>query len=289
MSGQPTVPAATVVVPTRDRHASLRRALTALAAQETARTWELVIVDDGSTPPIAEQHLPAGLPAVRVLPTGGVGPARARNAGLAAATGDVVLFTDDDTEPAPTWIDAALAFLDAAPEHVGVEGPVASPPYDPLFGMSLRATSPGQYWTCNVGFRRSVLQRLGGFYEGFPFAHCEDLDLAYRALEHGPIGWAEGMRIVHHPRALSFAQLADRGRLTVSEIDLFARHRERYGRLRRVPARVFPLFSSIGFLRIMAAEARRAPLRRGPRALALAARFELRVLGGVLRGPRART
>ena len=289
MSGPPAVPAATVVLPTRDRHASLRRALIALAAQETARTWELVIVDDGSTPPVSEADLPAGLPAVRVLPTGGVGPAQARNAGLGAATGDVVLFTDDDTEPAPTWIDAALAFLDDAPEHVGVEGPVASPPYDPLFGMSLRATSPGQYWTCNVGFRRPVLQRLSGFYEGFPFAHCEDLDLAYRALEHGPIGWAEAMRIVHHPRALSFAELADRGRLTVSEIDLFARHRERFGRMRRVPARAFPLVSSIGFLRIMATEARRAPLRRGPRALALAVRFEFRVLGAVLRGPRART
>ena len=282
----PGKPLATVVVATRNRHESLRRTLAALARQETVHPWELVVVDDGSEPPVDEALLDA-LPAARVLRSGGVGPARARNAGLAAARGEQLLFTDDDTEPAPEWVDAALGFLGGAPDHVGVQGPVESPPFDPLFAVSLEADSPGHYWTCNIGFRRAVLEDLGGFHEGFPFAHCEDLDLAYRALARGPIGWAPAMRIVHHPREQTLAQLARRGRLTVSEITLFARHRERFGRLRRLPARLFPLFSSAGFLRIMAAEARRAPLRRGPRALALALAYELRVLAGVLRGPRA--
>ena len=42
---------ATVVVPTRNRPDSLRRTLRALAAQRTDRSWELVVVDDGSDPP----------------------------------------------------------------------------------------------------------------------------------------------------------------------------------------------------------------------------------------------
>jgi GT2 family glycosyltransferase len=276
-------PLATVVVATRDRHESLRRTLAALARQDTQRAWELVVVDDGSEPPVGDELL-AGLPAARIVRSGGVGPARARNAGVAAARGEVVLFTDDDTEPAPGWAAAAIGFLGGAPDHVGVQGPVASPPFDPLFAVSLEADSPGHYWTCNIAFRRDVLERLGGFYDGFPFPHCEDLDLAYRALALGPIGWAREMRIVHHPRSQSLAQLARRGRLTVSEIVLFARHRERFGRLRRLPARLFPLFSSVGFLRAMAREARRDPLARGPRAMALAVAYEGWVIGGVLRG-----
>jgi GT2 family glycosyltransferase len=275
-------PLATVVVPTRDRHESLRRTLDALRRQETDRAWELVVVDDGSEPPVAEALL-EGLPAARIVRSGGMGPARARNAGVAAAQGEHVLFTDDDTEPAPAWVESALAFLEDAPEHVGVQGPVASPPFDPLFAVSLEADVPGHYWTCNIAFRRSVLEDLGGFYDGFPFAHCEDLDLAYRALARGPIGWAPGMRIVHHPRSQSLGQLAGRGRMTVSEMTLFARHPERFGRLRRLPARLFPLFSSAGFLRVMAREANRAPAARLPRALLLAVGYEFHVLAGMLR------
>ena len=45
-----------MVVPTRDRVASLRRTLRALAAQRTERAWELVVVDDGSSPPVAEEQ-----------------------------------------------------------------------------------------------------------------------------------------------------------------------------------------------------------------------------------------
>jgi GT2 family glycosyltransferase len=273
------------VLPTRDRHESLRRTLAALTRQETARAWELVVVDDGSEPPVDESLL-AGIPGARIVRSGGVGPARARNAGLAAARGEQVLFTDDDTEPAAGWVDAALAFLEQAPDHVGVQGPVESPPFDPLFAVSLEADAPGQYWTCNIAFRRAVLEALGGFYDGFPFAHCEDLDLGYRALAHGPIGWAPGMRIVHHPRTQTLAQLARRGRLTVSEVTLFERHRDRFGRLRRLPARLFPLFSSAGFLRVMAREARRAPITRAPRALALTVGYELNVLAGILKPAR---
>jgi GT2 family glycosyltransferase len=277
-----TAPAATVVLPTRDRHESLARTLRALARQRTERPWELVVVDDGSEPPV-DAALLDGLPAARIVRGAGAGPARARNAGIAAARAAVILFTDDDTEPAPTWVEAALARLEQAPGDVGVQGPIESPPFDPLFAVSLEADAPGRYWTCNIGFRRAVLERLSGFHEGFPYAHCEDLDLAYRALGEGPIGWAPEMRMVHHPRRQSLAQLAGRGRLTVSEITLFARHRERFGRLRRLPARLFPLFSSAGFLRVMAHEARRDPLRRVPRAIALAVIYELHVLAGILR------
>jgi glycosyltransferase involved in cell wall biosynthesis len=238
-----TQPLISVVIPTRDRHASLRRTIAALAAQETARPWELVVVDDGSTPPLGPDAI-AGIERAQIVRREGGGPARARNAGLGATGGEIVLFTDDDTEPAPTWIEAAAAHLEAHPRDLGVEGTVRSPEYDPLYAHSLANDAPGAYWTCNIGFRRAVLADIGGFSDDYPYPHCEDLDMAYRALRRGSIGFAPAMAILHHPKPLSARQWMLRGRMTTSEIVLFDRFRERFGRAARLPARLFPLASA---------------------------------------------
>ena len=209
MSAAPDV---SVVIPTHNRRQSLRRTLRALAGQETARSFEVVVVDDGSAPPVTAEDLAPLATARRVDGPGRGRAAGARNAGIAAARGRVVLFTDDDTEPAPDWLETAAAFLDAHPDHVGVEGPVVSPPYDPLYAYSMEVEAPGAHVTCNLGFRADVLERLGGFdEEAFGF-HCEDVDLGLRARRIGPIGYANGMEVLHHPRRLTLRQLAGRGR-----------------------------------------------------------------------------
>ena len=264
----PEAPTASVVIPSRDRPESLARTLEALRQQETARPWELIVVDDGSSPPLAGELL-KGLPDARLVRRDGVGPARARNAGIAEARGRYVLFTDDDTEPLPGWLDAAVCHLERHAADAGVEGRVESPPFDPLHAHSLRNDAPGGYWTCNIEYRKQVLDRLGGFDEGFPFPHCEDLDLAFRALREAPIGYEPGMAIIHHPRELGYRELVGRGRLASSEIRLFERHRERYGRVRRLPARLFPLVQSLAYWRYVLRAAGRRP-RRIARALALA-------------------
>ena len=178
---------ATVVVPTRDRPADLARLMNTLAGQRTQRSFDVVLVDDGSEPPVARETFDAELE-LRVVRRGGGGPAAARNAGAAAASGGYLLFTDDDTEVAPTWVEAACEFLDGHVEHVGVEGPVGSPPFDPLYEQSLENGAPGAYWTCNIAYRRDAFEQLGGFLEDFPDPHCEDLDLAYRAEGSGRSG-----------------------------------------------------------------------------------------------------
>jgi hypothetical protein len=100
------------------------------------------VVDDGTEPPIDSSRL-APLADGRVGHGHGSGPAAARNAGTLAARGAYVLITDDDTEAAPTWVDAACEFLERHPDHVGVEGPVGSPPFDPLYEHSLENDARG--------------------------------------------------------------------------------------------------------------------------------------------------
>jgi glycosyltransferase involved in cell wall biosynthesis len=285
---------ASVVIPTRDRPTDLMRVLSSLRNQQTPRTFEVIVVDDGSVPPL-DPALLAGLDNARMVRGEGRGPAVARNAGIAAATSDTILLTDDDTEPAPGWIEAACAFLDGNRKSVGVEGPVSSPAYDPLYEHSLENNRPGAYWTCNIAYRRSTLATLDGFHEEFPTPHCEDLDLAYRALALGPIGFSEQMAIVHHPRSLTLRKLIDRGRMAASEAVLFERHRERFGRARSLPPALFPITSAIYGWKARL-EAERGSLR-SPRRLArfvVAAAGHLAVVTATtfraaLRSPRADT
>jgi hypothetical protein len=53
------------------------------------------------------------------------------------------------------------------------------------------------------------------------------------------------MSVVHHPRPLPLRRWIGRARLTGSEAVLFARHRDRFGRSARLPARLFPVASAL--------------------------------------------
>src|SRR5439155_24605723 len=106
------------------------RCLVALEAQATSRSYEVIVIDDGSSPPVA---IPGALPRVRCVRSQGVGPAAARNTGIHLAAGETVMFTDDDTIPSRHWIEAACQFLETNRDYVGVEGPVLSRPVDLLY------------------------------------------------------------------------------------------------------------------------------------------------------------
>ncbi len=207
---------ATVVIATRDRPSDLARCLHALDAQEGAAAFEVIVVDDGSEPPVAQQL--GGRMDLRVIRTPGIGPGLARNAGVAAASGDLILFTDDDVVVDPRWIEHALAHVDANPGDAGVEGVVRSPPWDPLYEYSIETSAPGHHWTCNIAYRRSVLLTVGGFAACFPTAHGEDRDLGLRVAAMGPIGFEPLMIVTHTPRAMSARQMVDRGRLVASDL-----------------------------------------------------------------------
>jgi glycosyltransferase involved in cell wall biosynthesis len=199
---------------------------------------EVILVDDGSTPPVD----PAVADGARLLRTPGLGLASARNVGLQAAGGDIVCFTDDDCEPDPRWVDEAITHLTQHPEHSGVQGPVVSDAWDPLRGHSLSYEQPlpGRFYGANIAYRRQLLLREGGFSERLNPYHGEDLDMAFRMLKHGPIGWSPAMRVRHRPQTLTFAQLAARGRFAHHEVYLHQRYAEYFGRARFLPHALFP-------------------------------------------------
>lgn len=103
-----------VVIPAHNRPALLQDAVASVMAQ-THHDWQLVIVDDGSQPPVDAGSLAAAanIDSVLVRHEVAQGVARAKNAGVRAATGEIVTILDDDDLLAPTALETICrAFAD---------------------------------------------------------------------------------------------------------------------------------------------------------------------------------
>jgi histidinol-phosphate phosphatase family protein len=189
----------TVVIPTIGR-AGLADLVAGIDSEPRARA--IVVVDDRQGP-ISPLALPATATPLRVLRSGGRGPAAARNVGWRAADSEWVAFLDDDVEPAVDW-NAQLAHdLEGLPENVaGSQAQLHVPlPADRRPTDEERRTSclVGAPWiTADMAYRRSALLTTGGFDERFPRAFREDSDLALRVVRAGStIAW--GRRSTTHP------------------------------------------------------------------------------------------
>ncbi len=177
-----------IVIATRDREAMLAGALASLAAQRDAPAFEVVIVDngsrDGTASLVRERATTAAYPLHYVFaarPNRGA----ARNAGVRAASGDVVLFIDDDVR-LPDRFLFAHASAHAARAGRAVSGPilnVASVASQPK--PTLANYSGAFFCTCNVSVGRAAFDTVGGFDENFTLYGWEDTELGLRLRESG--------------------------------------------------------------------------------------------------------
>jgi GT2 family glycosyltransferase len=140
---------------------------------------------------------------VRVVRSGGRGPAAARNAGWRAADTPWVVFLDDDVIPEPGWAEAVWKDLVDLPDDVaGSQGRIVVPlPGDrrPTDGERHTAGLADSLWvTADMAYRRAVLEAVGGFDERFPRAYREDADLALRVTRAGH-RLVCGDRVTSHP------------------------------------------------------------------------------------------
>ena len=167
-----------VVIATRDRADLLDGALRSLGAQVGAPPIERIVVDNGSTDAtrvVARAH--DAIYAFEPRPN----RALARNAGVALAGGDVVLFIDDDVVLPPFFV-AAHARVHAANTfpHVAT-GPIinvrsARERPVPTFGNA----SGAFFCTCNASLPRNIFNAVGRFDESFDKYGWEDTELGVR-------------------------------------------------------------------------------------------------------------
>jgi glycosyltransferase involved in cell wall biosynthesis len=97
----------------------LGRCLAALASQTLAEDAEVIVVDDGSVDGDAVASAVAATPSARLLRQPTAGPAAARNAGVRAAKGSIICFTDDDCQPYPEWAERLVGAIGRGADAVG--------------------------------------------------------------------------------------------------------------------------------------------------------------------------
>jgi GT2 family glycosyltransferase len=210
-----SAPEVTVVVPTRDRPSALAACMSALAAlTPPAGGFEVVVVDDGSTSPVSPPTPPrSSWTELRVLRIEHAGPAAARNAGAAAACGELLAFTDDDCRPEADWLVTLRATLD---RHVvqAAGGPLVNVVAGDAWAAASHTLFERLYdWynadpadarflaSSNLIVRRTAFDAIGGFDTAFPAAAGEDRDLCERLREAGlRLAFAPAARVGHaHP------------------------------------------------------------------------------------------
>jgi GT2 family glycosyltransferase len=229
--GEASEPEVAVVIPTHDRETRLAFALEGLSEQTLARDrFEVLVVRSRETSsPLAAA--PPGLSVRFLTHAGEPGAAAQRNVGWRATRAPLVAFIDDDSRPAPEWLEALLGA--AGDGATIVQGRIEPDPSERhlLFGLArspeVNAASP-RYESGNIAYPRGLLERLGGFDEGFTgSAWGEDTDLGLRARAEGARRiYVDGAVVWHAvlPRRLPDA-LRDAARYD-SLVELLARHPE---------------------------------------------------------------
>jgi glycosyltransferase involved in cell wall biosynthesis len=176
--------AVSVVIATRERSAFLARALASLEAQESAPAFEVVVADNGSrdgTGAVVAAALARDVLAMQSVVVPEPSRAAARNAGIAAARGNLVLFVDDDVSLPTHFVAAHAAAHGRDPFPRVVSGPIINvPSYDERPAPSWANYSGAFLCTCNASVPRSALLAAGGFDERFNLYGWEDTELGLR-------------------------------------------------------------------------------------------------------------
>ena len=171
--------------------------------------YEIIVVNDGSTNGVG--RIAAGFP-VHLIEQQNLGLSAARNAGLHAATGDIVAYIDDDAYPDPHWLGYLVRAMLKGENVVGAGGPnlavpedgevaecVAHAPGGPthvLLSDTIAEHIPG----CNMAFFRQKLLDIGAFDPQFRIAG-DDVDICWRLQNTGGVlAFAPTAQVWHHRR-----------------------------------------------------------------------------------------
>ena len=207
--------AVSIIVPTVNRPDDLRRCLESLMSQSTRHSIEILVVDNKPASPSSAVTVARQFPSVRLVTESRPGLSYARNAGIAAATGEIIVTTDDDVVAPGEWIEKLIEPF-ARAEVMAVTGNVL--PFEletesqcqfEIYGGLGKGYKPREFtrtwflaqrdgvptWdigaTANAAFRAACFRDLAiGLLDealgaGTPTGCSEDTYLFYRILKNG--------------------------------------------------------------------------------------------------------
>ena len=218
-------PTFSIIIPTHNRSAILRKCLDALAVQTfSSNGFEVFVCDDGSTDDTEEIIKGYSSPyKLTYLRQNNQGPASARNRGIRKARGEYLLFLNDDAIVEPGTLSIHHETLNAHKrEKIAVLGRFSMLPeytkspfgyllenlgvlfrYTIMQSGQLYIMQSGQlydynfFYTCNLSILRQIVLDVGMFDEDFTSPAGEDLELGYRLQKYG-------YRVFYEPKAVTW-------------------------------------------------------------------------------------
>ena len=224
----PPVVDATVLICTYNRASYLAATLDSLARTppQPGFSWEVMVVDNNSsdtTRDVVESRRATYPVPLRYVFEGQQGKSTALNTGMAAAQASIIVFTDDDVQVAPGWLEATVRPL-LEREDIDYTGGPVRPIWDapPPAWLNLRGNLGGTIAVkdhgpeefvfedrvktplgVNMAVRRSLIERIGGFRpdlgrNGKALLGQEQAEFFYRSREAGARGlYVPGMGLDH--------------------------------------------------------------------------------------------
>lgn len=232
-------PDVSIIVPARGRPEATRRCVRSLLALDyPPDRRQIIVVDDASSPPLAE--VLGGLPIRLLRQERNIGQSAARNLAATVASGAVLAFIDNDCVAEPGWLRELLPYLDD-PAIAVVGGRIVAPPMPGAVAAFEAVRSPldmgatesdvapdaavSYLPTCNLLVRREALLAQGGFDPALRVG--EDVDFIWRALRAGHRArYVPAGRVVHEHRIRWIDWLRRRADYGSSEADLQQRFPE---------------------------------------------------------------
>lgn len=227
-----------VIIPTYARPYRLACCLSCVLAQDFPRDDYEIIVTDDSPDDASHNIIDRDFPQVRWIQGPRRGPAANRNHGATKASGEWLLFLDDDCEPQPGWLKAirdnggddipgvpipslqkqtseseenrtpgmSSPPLSASPSPNVLEGKTVCPgKTDHPLEEHVENLTGDNFWSCNLAVRRKIFEELGGFDEDFLEAGGEDMEFAWRLRQVGvPTLFCPALLVFHPPRRIGW-------------------------------------------------------------------------------------
>jgi GT2 family glycosyltransferase len=198
-------PSISIVIPVHNGGSYFRRCLSSLKQHASPET-EIIVVADGDerSGNLAESF---GARVIKTATPGG--PAKARNLGAKAATGDILLFIDADVTLLPLTISQVNRVFSDRPDLAAAIGSYDDLPgatnflsqYKNLFHHYTHQTAQEKastFWGACGAIRRDVFLKMDGFDESYRLPCVEDIELGYRLVQAGyEIGLFRDIQVKH--------------------------------------------------------------------------------------------
>jgi glycosyltransferase involved in cell wall biosynthesis len=193
-----------VIIPTYNRNDLLERCLNQLHADNQILHHSIyeVIVTDDSKDFRAKNLIDEKFPWVKHVKGLQKGPAANRNNGAKYASGDWLIFLDDDCLPLENWL---LAYSDAIKSKKGrvyeglTDADLPQERYNQEAPINLTG---GNLWSCNFSINKEFFFSINGFDENFPYPVMEDVDLCTRIKRITEIIFIPEAKVLHSWRTV---------------------------------------------------------------------------------------